>query len=430
MPHEINDIEIINVLNFPRYAPRLKPTPIPTAEWDAAPLYRVCLNDEWVSHIIGLLMVLDQPDTWIGTDEEVLAARRQVNEIILHFMECRVMSCCCEDPTIPIQRRVTSDGQLQISRDGGLTWIQDPEDPRLTATALPPPVTSGVSGTKCDAATNAVEHLQDVQAGVSNHLSLGLTAIELAAIVIGLLVALFFSGGFLAVVLIPLIIQIMVAIANLAPEEYDAIFTNDVWDKTLCVLYCHIGDDGHFDQAGFDAVANNLQTKLPGGDSPVGAAANMASFVKVWGLIGLNNACATGNAADADCSSCDCGFCQSKWATPPATTIYGKKSDDQTGLGDNADNKVRFETLDINTNNLYYVIVITGGDDDGCLLKSAIDTPSAGVGTTAYSLVGAGHQTDYGNYTIGSPNADSACVSGLLFASAAPFSIVLEFADC
>lgn len=306
------DSEFIAQLAMPHYNPRWRPLAIPEAQWNEGPCWCLSVNDEWASHILGLLEMLDQPDTWKGTDEEIDAARNQVKALITCFMESS-MSCCCGQSDIPIQRRVTSDGQLQISRDGGVTWIQDPQDPRLTGTALPPPVTSGVSSTKCDAATNAVEHLKDVQAGVSNHLSQGLTAIELAAIVIGLLVALFFSGGFLVVVLIPLIIQIMAAIANLAPEEYDAIFTNDVWDKTLCALYCHIGEDGSFDQAGFDAAVSDLQTKLPGGDSPVGAAANMASFVKVWGLIGLNNACATGNAADADCSSCDCGCDLSGW---------------------------------------------------------------------------------------------------------------------
>lgn len=437
MPDHDNNFlqDIERIQNTIYYAPRPFRTPIPAAHWDDCPIRCIGINDEWLSHLIGLLEALDQPDTWLGTYTEIQDTRDQVNEIIAAFMEAKL--CCCNETRVVTNTRFTSAGKMEVSYDGGTTWEPAPSssDPRLTIPVMPPLVFEGGDKTKCDAATNGLEHIKDVQTGVKNHLSEGLTAIELAAVLIGLLVAAAVAAGLTggpgALIFVPLIIQIMAAIAGLAPEVYDGIFTTDVWDKTLCVLYCHIGENGQFDQAGFDAVVSDLETKLPGGSSPTGAAANVSSFVKVWQLAGLNNACSYGNAADADCSSCDCGLCQSKWSSYPDSTIFGKKSDDQTGLGDNADNKVRFETLDINTDAHYYVIVITDADADGCLLKSAADTPTSGVTVTAYNLTSsATGRLDVGNYTIGSPNADSACVSGLLFKSVAPFSIVLEFADC
>lgn len=84
--------DIRQELPAPAYAPRPQPTPIPTAAWNDAPLFCLAVNDQWVSHILGALSVLDQPDTWIGTEEEIYAARQQVNEIMLALMTT------CEEP--------------------------------------------------------------------------------------------------------------------------------------------------------------------------------------------------------------------------------------------------------------------------------------------------------------------------------------------
>lgn len=70
-----------------RFAPRTEPKPIPEAAWNDAPLYCLQVNGEWLSHVIGALNVLDQPDAWLGDDDEIFAARQQVNEIILKLME-------------------------------------------------------------------------------------------------------------------------------------------------------------------------------------------------------------------------------------------------------------------------------------------------------------------------------------------------------
>lgn len=73
-------------LTAPRYAPRPKPTAIPTAAWNDQPLFCLQVNDEWVSHVLGVLTALDQQDTWIGTDDEIYAVRQQVNELMLALM--------------------------------------------------------------------------------------------------------------------------------------------------------------------------------------------------------------------------------------------------------------------------------------------------------------------------------------------------------
>lgn len=80
----------------PRYAPRHAPTydapgklppPVPLARYDDEPLYQLLVNDEWVSHLLGVIQTLDEPDAWSGSDADITDAREQVAEIMAALME-------------------------------------------------------------------------------------------------------------------------------------------------------------------------------------------------------------------------------------------------------------------------------------------------------------------------------------------------------
>lgn len=115
-----NISDIIQQLTVPKYAPRPKPTIIPTAAWNDTPLFCLAVNDEWVSHILGAMDVLDQADTWIGTDEEIRAARDQVNEIMLALMER------CEE-TMPQHATLWHD-ESTVLVGGALTPASDADN--------------------------------------------------------------------------------------------------------------------------------------------------------------------------------------------------------------------------------------------------------------------------------------------------------------
>ena len=149
--------ETIQKLSVPRYAPRIQPTPIPTAAWNDAPLFCLEVNDEWVSHILGVMIALDQPDTWIGDEDEIRAARQQVNEIMAAFME--VCMDCCGQLEIPLTR-VDENGHYQQSTDGGETWTDTPQfDPRNTIPRTPPYPPADSDNAQCAYADSIVQHL-------------------------------------------------------------------------------------------------------------------------------------------------------------------------------------------------------------------------------------------------------------------------------
>lgn len=96
----------------PYYVPRPEPLPIPEAGVFDAPYMCLRINSSWASHLLGVLEVLDQPDAWIGTDEEIEAARNQVRELIAKLGEV-----CMDDPCCP-------EG-LELAEQANITALQD-----------------------------------------------------------------------------------------------------------------------------------------------------------------------------------------------------------------------------------------------------------------------------------------------------------------
>lgn len=71
-------IETERVLLVPYFAPRRTPMPVPGAGIFDSPSVTVSLNVEWISHIIGILDVLDQPDAWEGDETAIFNARQEI----------------------------------------------------------------------------------------------------------------------------------------------------------------------------------------------------------------------------------------------------------------------------------------------------------------------------------------------------------------
>lgn len=318
--------EQLSVATVPRYAVRLKATPIPGANWDDAPLFCLKLNDEWVSHVIGVLTALDQPDTWIGTPEEIYAARQQVNEIILALMEqCDPMSNCCPEPLT----RITEDGVLQVSYDGGMTW-QDAttEDPRNTAPQLPP--LSGANGSvkRCNAANNVLGQFKDGIQTFEGYFDTTGTLIGFVTAVAGFIAAVIFAP--LAVpIIVGAIIALMSAVWGAGKVAYSGAFNDTVYGDLLCILYCHVQNDGTFTSEGFAAIRADINSHF---DSIARDAFN--ALLSGVSLAGLNNLAKIPTGSSASCDSCECDDeCNLlSWSIyGEAGTIDAVETDEETG---------------------------------------------------------------------------------------------------
>jgi hypothetical protein len=212
------------------------------------------------------------------------------------FSECDMSGCCYD----AVERRVTSDGQMQIRINGG-DWIPDPNDPRSTGTALPDPIIDE-HHTKCDAASNGKQHLVDYINQESEALGAETDIFVLAAAIAALIVAFFFGQLEAIPLIVPLIIASIPALISLGQAAWDAYWTSDNEDIILCALFCTIGDDGKFTTDQMAAFIAKLTSDLP---TSV-AKDVLINQIGAMGLIGLNNACSYGASADADCSGCAC----------------------------------------------------------------------------------------------------------------------------
>lgn len=224
--------------------------------------------------------------------------------------ECDDMACC--DDQVILQRFNPDTGRPEVSKDGGVTWTPSPSDTQNSIPLYPPIVGDGKPNTKCDAATNASEHINELIEATKTNLETATTIFELATAVAEAALAVFIvivSGGALS----PLVATLMAAIWAAATgvfalgiEAYDAYWTTDKKDAILCALYCNIGENGQFTESQYQAFRAKVKATLPA--SP--AFDIIMTTINAGGAIGVSQMASYGNAAEADCSSCDCSDCE------------------------------------------------------------------------------------------------------------------------
>lgn len=262
-------------------------------------IMRIPKDTHWIAIVDGAVSELVRKFNFeqFGTFSPQDTASRFM-DMYVDFIEstCDDMGCCYDT----ITRRITSSGAIEISVNGG-PWIPDPADPRTTAPTYPP-IGMDETHTKCDAATNAATHIDDIIAATSEQLGGTGSILEIAAAIALAIFALFLAPETIPA-LAPVILPLIGGLIFLGQAAWDAYFTTDVHSKILCALYCKIEDDGTFTQSGYDAFIAKLTADLP-------ASLAKDMFIQLVGrigLVGLNDYAAIGTSASADCSACNCG---------------------------------------------------------------------------------------------------------------------------
>lgn len=244
---------------------------------------------------------------------------RQMN----NFLDCEDgMAKCCVEPTV-LHRFNAATGRPEISTDGGENWIPDPADIE-NEIPLYPPLVDEVSGkTKCDAATNASSHINELIAVTSTNLETAGTVFELAtAIAIALLglFIMFVTGGAASPLVIAVVTSIWAAgtaAFELGKAGFDTYWTVDKQDAILCALYCAIGENGQFTEPQYQNFRAKIKSQLP--SSP--AFDIVMTSINAGGARGLSQMASYGSAALADCASC--GDCVCDVASLPDDTQEG-----------------------------------------------------------------------------------------------------------
>lgn len=192
---------------------------------------------------------------------------------------------------------------VQISTDGGATWVDQPAaDPRTSPTYLFPP--RGGTDPQCASAANMVANLHSFIDGILQILAETSVFTSIATVILTLTDV---FGPF------AVLVDLAVALADLcAAAGYAALlgaFTPTVYSELLCIFYCNLQTNGALTAPGFTAIQAQIASNIGGTTQTI-----MDGILALGGLNLLNNWGNTGTATN-DCSGCLCGWCY-QWLTP------------------------------------------------------------------------------------------------------------------
>jgi len=174
-------------------------------------------------------------------------------------LETRLMQGCCPDGTLS---RFNEDGTFETSVDGGLTWQPDPAaDPRNQAVYAPPLPGEDGTGKKCAAADNGRDVMIAFRDQLVGLLTAGTTVLAVIAGLIGALGVLM-GISVVASSLSVLLFGLSAFLLTLTPEMVEEQLDAEVMEVYKCILYCHVGENGQFTYAAWQAVLADIDDQF------------------------------------------------------------------------------------------------------------------------------------------------------------------------
>jgi len=212
----------------------------------------------------------------------------------------RLMSGCCGNDVLT---RFSSDGIFQTSSDGGVTWIDAADsDPRNAIVERPDIPGTNTNEKKCARANSAVTYFKNFVQNIQTAKDTEATEADITAIFIGFLILLgIITAGWIFALLGGLIALL---VTNISAEQWEAAFTEDVWQDFLCLLYCNMESDGSFTVEEWDVVRVGV---LDSGWDQI-AIDFIEGMVKTLYATGLTNVCRQELGGELLCDEC-CPTC-------------------------------------------------------------------------------------------------------------------------
>jgi len=250
-------------------------------------------------HIAILWGVLRSLSDWQRWEREPLKLGTQVAQVwrdVVYSIDWSNMSCCPQ----PTNRRYNEDGVLEVSFDGGITWVAAPDaDDRMSGIVAPNLPGADDATKRCIGATSAQAY---VEANLIDDLTTGMTYAEINAALVAIVAILGITG----VGLLLAAAAAAIFIAGVAAVQ--AAFTSEVWADFRCILYCNMNDNASFTEVQWERVKAAILDTFTGVVSAI-----LYNWVNSVGPVGLTNAARSGFASSGDCSSCEpCADCAYK----------------------------------------------------------------------------------------------------------------------
>jgi len=383
-----------------------------------------CLQQNEIELIIVGLSVYRWVTRWTNSDD---ISQDTIDEFIGKLERKLMSDCCCDsgstpDGSAPITRweLVNNEWHYQISYDGGDTYVEAPDSPIALAPVMPSPIgiNPGQMDSKCDAAANGLDHIQDLVAAHSAAFDTAGTALEFLFAVIAVLLALALAPAAVPLI-VPILIGATTAVFGIGKTAFDAYWTTEVYDTIQCALYCNMEDDGQFTDGGYAGFMSDIGTNLP---ASVCRDMIYRDF-QAWGKKGLNNVCAYGIVmSGSDCSGCDCGGC-GDWVY---ATVDGEPDGAFDGVIDTIDDHtVEFHSGSFNPSNSSYYVGVKKSGGKCCIIES-VTTIEGGDPSMSFTPCPNDNNVDYAHLIAGGATLGD-CVWALVMLRTAPFVVRVVF---
>jgi len=362
--------------------------------------------------LIELLQMTTMWFNWQRTDGLEAKQTADAWRDILNLPELNM--CCCPEPT---NVRYLADGTRQVSYDNGATWVTDNSlDDRYSGAISPPLEGPDGDDKKCIAATSAQEF---IKANLIDSLSEGQTYAELTGALVSIVAVLGVTGVGL------LLGAAVAAIFLVGVTAVQAAFTSEIWTAFRCILYCHIEDDGSFNEAGWEGVKADILSQFTGTVSAI-----LYNWTNAAGIVGLTNAARSHFAASGDCSDCECVQPCAVAATMPFE--YG------TGLTYTFDTDTGITTItgssEFVETDVYTVRwgILADSVADGCHFAEFTINEAIPGESYWYRIVGEASGTQHGPdlYATLITDAGPECLNLIQVNYHLPFTFVLKFYTC
>lgn len=207
---------------------------------------------------------------------------------------------CCEPAPAPVAlHQFSDDGKMQVSYDGGVTWIDDPDDPRNSIVLLPLPTGADVRCKVAQGVVGAIKQQADKLSADAGAWG-GITGLLVVVLEILVFVGIIGSGGALT----PLLLALSAALLEAGKGAFDAAMTTAVYVRLQEIVYCALQADGNLTESGWAEIRRKAGAEFAGI-----AGKFIVDTLGIWQVKGTNQAGRSGVSSGNDCSEqppCPC----------------------------------------------------------------------------------------------------------------------------
>jgi len=256
-----------------------------------------CLTEREVQMLLAFVDYIAWKTRYITTETEIDTS---LISTWSNNLARKLMDGCCDNNDL---HRFSPDGVYQSSSDGGITWVDDPEDdPRNTYIGTPALPGAPGSAKKCAAADNVQSLFTQYRDNLISIVGATPTIIAIIAGILAFIAVLAGVSG-VGVGISVLFLSMAAEMIQIGGTGISGAITFTALQTFRCLVYCRMNADGELTYAAWKQLLVDIANEFDGF-----AETFFYQTINGMGYIGVNNAGTMGASTADDCGDCECGL--------------------------------------------------------------------------------------------------------------------------